>query len=155
MSIGSTLLTQSRTRRQTNDFLSLNLSSALLLDPHSGNLLLSDLDSGDIVNCSVTDTVCATLISGSINGDLQPCNGTGKVCCFLLLRYNIEITFCAALPANAIALNEQRLYWISTSSSCVFAVELNDPNNLLLISSYTASDIFTLSPGQQPLPSKS
>ena len=58
------------------------------------------------------------------------------------------------LPATSIALNEQRLYWVGGGLSCLFAVRLDDPTDLLVISNYNASDIFTLSPGQQPLPSR-
>ena len=72
-------MAQSRMRRQAID---LDLSSALLLDPHSGHLLLSDLDSGDIVNCSATNGVCVTLVNTS---NLQPqdtCGGTGMMCVY-------------------------------------------------------------------------
>ena len=74
------MITQSHMRRQAVDLVSLNLSSALLLDPHSGHLLLSDVDSGDIVNCSATDGVCVTLVDAS---NLQPqdsCGSTGIQC---------------------------------------------------------------------------
>ena len=55
----------------------LNLSSALLLDPQSGNLLLSDADSSDIVNCSVVDGVCITLINANTLQPQPGCAGTG------------------------------------------------------------------------------
>ena len=58
------------------------------------------------------------------------------------------------LPATSIALNERHLYWVGGGLSCIFAVHLEDPTDLLVISNYNASDIFMLSPGQQPLPSK-
>ena len=73
----SVVVVASRVRRQTNQIASLNLSSALLLDPHSGNLLLSDLDTGDIVSCNVSSGACDVVVSP---GDLQPqqsCGGTG------------------------------------------------------------------------------
>ena len=57
----------------------LNLSSALLIDPHTGNLLLSDTDSGDIVNCSVVDGVCSTLIDADTLQPQPGCDGIGKV----------------------------------------------------------------------------
>ena len=62
--------------------------------------------------------------------------------------------FGTGLPASSIALNEQRLYWIGVTLSCIFAVNLDNPSNLLVVSTYSATDIFTLSPGQQPLPGK-
>ena len=62
----------------TTDLRSLNLSSALLLDPLTGNLLLSDADSGDIVNCSVVDESCAVLVSANTLQPQSGCGGTGK-----------------------------------------------------------------------------
>lgn len=59
------------------DLESLNLSSALLLDPLTGNLLLSDADSGDIVNCSVIDDTCVTLVSADSWQSHLGCDGTG------------------------------------------------------------------------------
>ena len=59
------------------DLESLNLSSALLLDPLTGNLLLSDADSGDIVNCSVVDDTCVTLVSADSWQPQLGCDGTG------------------------------------------------------------------------------
>ena len=64
--------------RLTTDLRSLNLSSALLLDPLTNNLLLSDADSGDIVNCSVVDESCATLISANALQPQPDCGGTGS-----------------------------------------------------------------------------
>jgi hypothetical protein len=55
----------------------LNLSSALLLDPLTGNLLLSDANSGDIVNCSVVDDTCVTLVSADSWQPQLGCDGTG------------------------------------------------------------------------------
>lgn len=68
-------------REQSSDLqlVSLSLSSALHLDPHSGNLLLSEVNNGDIVNCSIIDGVCSVLVDG---GSWQPhlhCGGTGIV----------------------------------------------------------------------------
>ena len=74
------LIVRSHMRRQTSDLSSINPSSALLLDPHSGNLLLSNVENGDIVNCSVTDGICAVLVSGN-NSNWQPpqsCGDTGE-----------------------------------------------------------------------------
>ncbi len=48
------------------DLRSLRLSSALLLDPQTGNLLLSDADSGEIVNCSIISENCTTVVSAGI-----------------------------------------------------------------------------------------
>jgi hypothetical protein len=63
-SVNTKLTVQSRIGLTTDLQLeSLNLSSALLLDPLTGNLLLSDANSGDIVNCSVVDDTCVTLVS--------------------------------------------------------------------------------------------
>ena len=39
-------------------------------------------------------------------------------------------------------------------SSCVLAVELDNPITLLVVSNESASEILTLSPGQQVLPSR-
>ena len=64
------------------------------------------------------------------------------------------VAIYTGLPATSIALDEQHLYWVGGTLSCVFAVDLDDPANLLVIINDTASDIFTLSPGQQPLPSR-
>lgn len=66
----------------------------------------------------------------------------------------ITIYYFLGLPALSIALNEQRLYWVDDSSSCTFAIEFNDPTNPFVVSNYGATDILTLSPGQQPLPSR-
>jgi hypothetical protein len=58
------------------DLRSLRLSSALLLDPQTGNLLLSDADSGEIVNCSIISESCTTLVS---IGTVPACGGgTGR-----------------------------------------------------------------------------
>ena len=139
----------------TTDLRSLNLSSALLLDPLTGNLLLSDADSGDIVNCSVVDEACVTLISANALQPQPDCGGTGKAFVNHIYGYDIAVSFFfLGLTACSIALNEQRLYWIGVTSSCIFAIELNDPTNLLVVSNYSASDLLTLSPGQQPLPSR-
>ena len=62
----------------TTDLRSLNLSSALLLDPLTSNLLLSDADSGDIVNCSIVDETCVTFISANTLQSQPGCGGTGK-----------------------------------------------------------------------------
>lgn len=78
VSASNMLVAQSRKRRQSNDVVSLNLSSALLLDPHSGNILLSDFDNGDIMNCSVTDGTCTVLIDASSLQPHQSCDGTGN-----------------------------------------------------------------------------
>ena len=83
----STKLTVPSRIGMTTDLESLNLSSALVLDPQTGNLLLSDADSGDIVNCSVVDDTCVTLISAD---SLQPqlgCDGTGMTFLPLLLLW--------------------------------------------------------------------
>ena len=56
---------------------SLPLSSALLLDPQSGNLLLSNADSGHIVNCSVVSETCTTLINADTLQAPPNCGGTG------------------------------------------------------------------------------
>ena len=87
------LVAQSRMRRQSNDILSLNLSSALLLDPHSGNLLLSDFDSGDIMNCSVTDSICTVLIDASSLQPHQSCDGTGNPPCSHVFN-DVEVSHC-------------------------------------------------------------
>ena len=63
---------------QATDLESLTLSSALVLDPLTGNLLLSDAISGDIVNCSVVDDTCATLISADSWQSQLGCNDTGS-----------------------------------------------------------------------------
>ena len=72
----------------------------------------------------------------------------------ILHDYTMTTIYCVlGLPALSIALNEQRLYWVGDSSSCTFAIEFNDPTNPFMVSNYSATDILTLSPGQQPLPS--
>ena len=73
-----------------------------------------------------------------------------------ILQYYTLTTvyYFLGLPALSIALNEQRLYWVGDSSSCTFAIEFNDPTNPFVVSNYSATDILTLSPGQQPLPSR-
>ena len=81
VSVSNMLVAQSRMRRQSNDVVSLNLSSALLLDPHSGNILLSDFDNGDIMNCSITDGTCTVLIDASSLQPHQSCDGTGNPPC--------------------------------------------------------------------------
>lgn len=84
----------------TTDLESLNLSSALLLDPQTGNLLLSDADNGDIVNCSVVDDTCVTLISADSWQPQLGCDGTG-------------MTFPTTFIAAAITFNHLRF-------SCTF-----------------------------------
>ena len=78
VSSNSVVIVRSRLRRQTNQISSLNLSPALLLDPHSGNLLLSDMDSGDVVNCTVSDGVCGILVSPGDWATPQECSDTGN-----------------------------------------------------------------------------
>ena len=78
VSSNSVVIVRSRLRRQTNQISSLNLSPALLLDPHSGNLLLSDMDSGDVVNCTVSDGVCDILVSPGDWATPQECSDTGN-----------------------------------------------------------------------------
>ena len=159
MDLRNTSLTSRLTIQQsgsglTTDLRSLSLSPALLLDPQTGNLLLSNADSGDIVNCSMVSETCITLVNA---GTLQPqpdCGGIGTALLIIINDYDIEIYYLLGLPAHSIALNEQRLYWTGVTSSCIFAIELSDPTNLLVVSNYGASDILTLSPGQQPLPSR-
>ena len=73
----SSFLTNQSGNGLTTYLRSLNLSSALLLDPLSGNLLLSDADSGDIVNCSVVDESCATFIRARTLQPQPDCGGTG------------------------------------------------------------------------------
>ena len=77
----------------TTDLRSLNLSSALLLDPLTGNLLLSDADSGDIVNCSVVDEACVTLISANALQPQPDCGGTGKAFANHIYGYDIAVSF--------------------------------------------------------------
>ena len=77
VSSSSVVVVASRVRRQTNQIASLNLSSALLLDPHNGNLLLSDLDTGDIVSCNVSNGACNVLVSPGSVQPQQNCGGTG------------------------------------------------------------------------------
>ena len=82
MDLRNTSLTSRLTVQQsgsglTTDLRSLSLSPALLLDPQTGNLLLSNADNGNIVNCSVVSETCTTLINA---GTLQPqpdCGGIG------------------------------------------------------------------------------
>ena len=81
VSASNMLIAQSRMRRQSIDMASLNLSSALLLDPHSGNILLSDFDNGDIMNCSITDGTCTVLVDASSLQPHQSCDGTGNHPC--------------------------------------------------------------------------
>ena len=75
----------------STDLMSLNLSSALLLDPLTGYLLLSDVDSGDIVNCSVVDSICVTLISANTLEPQLGCDGTGITFSIHLCNHNITI----------------------------------------------------------------
>ena len=76
MSVNTNLTVQSYIGL-AKDLEPLNLSSALLLDPLTGNLLLSDADSGDIVNCSVVDDTCVTLVSADSWQPQLGCDGTG------------------------------------------------------------------------------
>ena len=61
---------------------------------------------------------------------------------------------CEGLPADSLALDEQRIYWSNDNNSfLVFYVLRNNRSSLgILTSSATGSVIFALSPGQQPLP---
>lgn len=82
MDLRNTSLTSRLTVQQsgsgglTTDLRSLRLSSALLLDPQTGNLLLSNADNGDIVNCSVVSETCTILIS-AVTLQSQPNCGIG------------------------------------------------------------------------------
>ena len=76
--MNTNLTVQSRVG-STTDLESLNLSSALLLDPLTGNLLLSDADSGDIINCSVVDDTCVTLVGADSWQPQLGCDGTGII----------------------------------------------------------------------------
>ena len=93
------LIIKSRTRRQTSDLSLINPSSALLLDPQSGNLLLSDIENGDIVNCSVINGACTVLVSAS-NSNWQPpgiCGGTGEIypmCVIVISHLAINFVQC-------------------------------------------------------------
>ena len=77
----------------TTDLRSLNLSSALLLDPLTSNLLLSDADSGDLVNCSVVVEACVTLISANTLQPQPDCGSTGKAFASHTYGYNIAVYF--------------------------------------------------------------
>ena len=83
MDLRNTSVTSRLTVQQSGsgltDLRSIRLSSALLLDPQTGNLLLSDADSGDIVNCSVISETCSTLVSTSMVQPQPACGGTGTV----------------------------------------------------------------------------
>ena len=61
---------------------------------------------------------------------------------------------CEGLPADSLALDEQRIYWSNDdNSSVVFYALRNVSSSLSILNSSTSgSAIFTLSPGQQPLP---
>ena len=70
---------------------------------------------------------------------------------FLLHSY---LFLSKGLPADSLALDEQHIFWSSDDNpSLVFYVARSNRSFLgTLVSSTIGSVIFTLSPGQQPLP---
>ena len=59
------------------------------------------------------------------------------------------------LPATSIALDEYRVYWTNAMSGGIFYAWRNDTSIAnVLAAGVTPSAIFSISPGQQPLPRK-
>ena len=87
-SMTSRLTVQQSGSGLTTDLRSLNLSPALLLDPQTGNLLLSNTDNGDIVNCSVVSETCITLINASTLQPQPDCGGIGTALLIIINDYD-------------------------------------------------------------------
>ena len=59
------------------------------------------------------------------------------------------------LPATSIALDEYRVYWTNSTSGGIFFAWRNSTSSAVVFNSTVApSAIFSISPGQQPLPRK-
>lgn len=127
--------------------------SAFTMDSATGDLWLST-SNGDILTYSASTggashlAVNATLLlasSGKTMSDL----GKHLHVCLLLLHYFL------GLPATSIALDEYRVYWTNSTSGGIFFAWRNSTSSAVVFNStVTPSAIFSISPGQQPLPRK-
>ena len=152
------LLQSSQWRRDVQN--ELVPTSALTQDPETNRIWLSDQLSGNILSCvtSPTLTACQVEVSASELGN----TAAGEFCLMLIfvswfLRYIVplfSLLLSEGLPADSLALDEQRIYWSNDdNSSLVFYVLCSNRSSFgILTSSTTGSVILTLSPGQQPLP---
>ena len=122
----------------------------------TGDLFVSDSSSGDILRCQPLNGMCNVVVDASMLG-LNP----GELILFgpfyiVNFEHQCYMIMNAGLPATSIAVNEQRLYWSRRGSPGIYAVNLTNPNSLIMISStIMSSSIVTLSPGQQILPCES
>lgn len=124
-----------RLRRQA--LTSFSLTSALAQDPMTGELLVCDGVTGNILRCAPDNMSC------TVEVDRASLNTSG----------NMVVAGDAGLPATTLALNEQQLYWARADSPGVYAVDLSARSTLIVVSETDAvSSINTLSPGQQIIP---
>lgn len=121
-----------RKRRQALS--SFSLTSALTQDPLTGNLLVCDSSSGNILKCILPGMVCTVEVDRAS----------------LRTSDNMTVTGDAGLPATSLALSGQRLYWARADSAGVYAVDISARETLIVVSATeTAFSVRTLSPGQQ------
>lgn len=123
-----------RLRRQA--LTSFSLTPALTQDPSTGDLLVCDTASGDILRCSLPGMVCSVEVERAA----------------LRTSDNMVVAGDAGLPATSLALNEQRLYWARADSPGLYAVELARDTLIVVSETAVVSSVNTLSPGQQIIP---
>ena len=125
-----------RSRRQALS--SFSLTSALAQDPRTGDLLVCDSSSGNILKCS-PDMMCTVEVDRAA----------------LRTSDNMAVTGDAGLPATSLALNEQRLYWARADFAGVYAIDFSATDTLIIVSATeSVSSVSALSPGQQVIPGK-
>ena len=156
-SLVSLLQSSQRQRDVQNDLVP---TSALTQDPETNRIWLSDHLSGNILSCATSPTLtdCQVEVSASELGNTATC----EFCLMLILvswflSYILPLfllLLSEGLPADNLALDEQRVYWsIDDNSSFVFYVLRSNRSSFgILTFSTTGSVILTLSLGQQPLP---
>ena len=107
-----------RSKRQTRSLSSIALNSALAQDVMTGELLLSDSVSGDIMRCNLMDNNCmvevdhADLLTTTGRGSVGMCRGCVHVCM-------LKIEECLALKQRACKTCKITIFieW-SRSKSC-------------------------------------
>ena len=124
-----------RSRRQALS--SFSLTSALTQDPRTGDLLVCDSSSGNILRC-LPDMMCTVEVNRAA----------------LRMSDDMAVTGDAGLPATSLALNEQRLYWARADSAGVYAVDLSATILIVVSATENVSSVSALSPGQQVIPGK-
>ena len=158
-----------RRRKRQVPLSSVQLTAAIVLDPFTNSLLVSDASSGNILSCNTTSSpvqcnvaVDSSQLTGAPSGGkhvqfplfvghfdiyLQiPCSA--HLLCLFIYR-------CLALPAIRIAVDETRIYWTSNSTMGVHYVLKSDTPSVAvetIPSNTTAGILLSTSPGLQQLP---